>query len=381
MSELLIVGVDPGTTVGYAVFSLNGNLIEVNSRKNIPFSSLISILIKFGMPVIVSCDKTPAPKFVQKLAVKLGARLIKPKENISVKKKRELTSSYREKTKNIHESDSLVAALLALSKIKPLLKKIDNDLKKENKLELLDKVREIALKQDLAISDIVEILAKPEEEAKIIKKAIEKREFSAKDFFNIYNKLKRAKNDIQLLKQQNENLIKETAKKPKIRIPRQKTDQKLLFKEITIQKLNKQLKEKQDEIEELNKQRAELNNCFANLNKNYLLKKLDNLSHQHFDLRNKSLNIQSEDILFVDDITINSKKTIEELKGRIKIIIYKKATKKLLQELPFSFIDADKLTMRHIDLFAFVLKTQLEKELAKQDFLTKIVTEYRKERT
>jgi hypothetical protein len=381
MNDLLIVGVDPGTTVGYSILDLNGNLIEINSRKNIPFSSLISIIINYGIPAVISCDKTPAPKFVQKLAVKLGARLIKPEENISAEEKRKSTAPYKEKIGNIHESDSLAAALFASDKIKPLLKKIEKALKKENKLELSDKVKEIALKQDLAISDIIEILTKPEEKAEIIKKAIEQRQFAAEDFFNLYNKLKQSKKDIMLLKKQNENLIRELNKKPQIKIPQQKTDEKLLFKEIIIQKLSKQLKEKENNIGKLNKQILEFNNHFAVLNKNYLLKNLDNLSYKHFDLRNKLLNIQPEDILFVGDITIHSKKTIEELKDRVKTIVYGKATNKVLQELPFTFINSKNLDIKQTELFAFVPKTQLDKELTKQDVLSKIIIEYKKSKS
>jgi len=378
MSKLLVVGVDPGTTLGYTILDLDGNIIEINSSKTLSFSSLISNIIEYGTPAIVSCDKTPAPKFVYKLAVKLGAKLIRPEENIPAKEKRALTNPYKEKIKNIHESDSFAAALFALDKIKPLLKKIDKVLKKENKPELLDKVREVSIKQDLAISDILEILTKPEEEVKIIKKIIYKRNFTEKDFFNLYDKLKRTKKDIQLLKQQNKNLIEKLNKKPEIKIPKQKIDEKLLFKEIIIQKLNKQLKEKENIIEKLNKQILELKNHFSLLNNDYLLKKLDNLSYQHFDLRNKSLNIQQEDILFVDDITIHSKKTIEELKNKVQIIVYNKATNKVLEGLPFVFINSNNLTIKQIGLFAFVSKTQFDKELSKQDILTNIIKEYRK---
>ncbi len=377
--KLLLIGVDPGTTVGYAIFDLDRNLIETNSSKNLSFSSLISIIIKQGIPVIFSCDVTPAPSFVQKLAVKTGAKLIKPKENLSTKEKRNLTSPFKDKINNLHESDSLASAIFAFKEIRTLLRKIDYALK--DKPELLNQVREIVIKQELPIKEVIDILEKPEEETKIIKKVIEKREFTEEDFFNLYNKLKRAKNDIKLLQTQNKNLIEELNKKSAVKIPRQKTDEKLIFKEIVIQKLNKQLKEKENSIEDSNKQILELNNCFSNLNKNYLFKKLDNLSYQHFDLRNKSLNIQEDDILLVNDITIHSKKTIEELKDKIKVIVYNKATNKILNELPFTFVDSSKLTIKQTELFAFVSKSQLDKELSNRNFLSEIVTEYRKSKS
>ncbi|MBW2966093.1 DUF460 domain-containing protein [Candidatus Woesearchaeota archaeon] len=363
------------------MFDLDENLIEINSQKNLSLSSLISILIKNGRPIIISCDVTPTPKFIQKLAVKTGSTIITPKYNLPIEEKRNLTKQFKEKINNTHESDSLAAALFASTQIKPLLKKISLALKKENKLDLLDNVREICIKQNIPIAEIIDILTKPKEETKIIKKVIEKRTFAEKDFLTLYNKLKKTQKEITLLKNQNEHLLQELNKKPKIQIPKQKTDQKLLFKEIAIQKLNNQLKEKQNKIGQLNSQVSELNNCFTNISNNYILKKLDNLSYQHFIFKNKVLNIQPEDILFVDNLTIHSKKTIEELKNKVKIIVYNKATKKILQALSFSFIDANKLIIKHTDLFAFVQKSQLEKELAKQDVLTKIIAEYRKQRS
>lgn len=376
MKKLLIVGIDPGTTIGYSILDLEGNLIEIGSEKNLSFSSLISIIINQGIPVIFSCDVTPAPSFVQKLAIKTGAKLIRPRKNLSVKEKRDLTSPFKEKVNNIHESDSLAAALFGFKEIKTLLRKIDVALK--NKKELLYQVREIVIKQEIPIKEVIDILEKPKEDTKILKKVIEKREFSQKDFFILYNKLKRADNDIRVLQKQNKNLIEELNKKPKIKIPRQKTDEKLLFKEIIIQKLDKKLEEKEEDIKKLNKQIFELNSCFADLNSNYLLKKLDNLSYQHFNIRNKLFNIQEDDVLFVDDLTIHSKKTIEGLREMVKIIIYNKSTKKILNELPFTFIDAKKLTIKQTDLFAFVSRFHLDKEISKQDILSKIVTEYRK---
>ena len=35
--ELLIVGVDPGTTVGYAAIDFEGNVIKTHSEKNLDF--------------------------------------------------------------------------------------------------------------------------------------------------------------------------------------------------------------------------------------------------------------------------------------------------------------------------------------------------------
>jgi len=45
--QLLIVGIDPGTTLGYAAIDFEGNLIRVYSDKNFDLNSLISVRVIF----------------------------------------------------------------------------------------------------------------------------------------------------------------------------------------------------------------------------------------------------------------------------------------------------------------------------------------------
>ena len=44
----LIVGIDPGTTVAYAILDLNGTVIKTLSKKELDLSSLITEIIKLG---------------------------------------------------------------------------------------------------------------------------------------------------------------------------------------------------------------------------------------------------------------------------------------------------------------------------------------------
>ena len=88
--NLLIIGVDPGTTLAYAILDINGNLIKLRSSKNLSLSKLIFDTIKYGKIVIVGCDVAKVPGFVQDYAIKVGAKLIYPKEDLSVVEKRRL---------------------------------------------------------------------------------------------------------------------------------------------------------------------------------------------------------------------------------------------------------------------------------------------------
>jgi len=54
---LLILGIDPGTTLGYAALDINGNIIEISSSKLLNLNSLISKINNLGTSIIVGCDK------------------------------------------------------------------------------------------------------------------------------------------------------------------------------------------------------------------------------------------------------------------------------------------------------------------------------------
>src|SRR3989344_4784645 len=112
--RLLIVGVDPGTTVGYAAIDFEGNLVKVHSEKDFDMGTLISDVIKLGKPLIVASDKQYNPDFVEKFAIKLGARLIGPDYDLKVSEKRDAVREYE--TGNQHEMDSLASAVFALKK-------------------------------------------------------------------------------------------------------------------------------------------------------------------------------------------------------------------------------------------------------------------------
>ena len=56
MDELLILGVDPGTTKGYAVLDIKGNILDVKSSKLISMDIIMGETIKLGKPILVGTD-------------------------------------------------------------------------------------------------------------------------------------------------------------------------------------------------------------------------------------------------------------------------------------------------------------------------------------
>ncbi len=118
----IIVGIDPGTTLGYAVLDVSGNVISVHSSRQHDLGWLITRITGFGRAIVIGCDKKNPPSLVEKLSISLGARLISPEDDLLVEDKRELTKGY--KTKDSHESDALASALFVYARLRPLLRKI-----------------------------------------------------------------------------------------------------------------------------------------------------------------------------------------------------------------------------------------------------------------
>lgn len=155
MRELLIVGIDPGTTVGYAILDIEGNLLILNSSKHLKLNSLISTAIQSGQPLIIGCDVAPPPSFVHKFAVKTGSKLIYPEQDLKVREKKQLTKKFNTQIKNNHQRAALSSALFAYKTIKPLLKKINRVLKKEQKQHLLKKVETLLIKKKIPIKKAI----------------------------------------------------------------------------------------------------------------------------------------------------------------------------------------------------------------------------------
>src|SRR3989338_8964140 len=104
MGELLIIGIDPGTTLGYAILNADKKILEINSSKELSISSLIKKCNELGKPLVVGTDKKKNPHFVSKFAAQFNAKIVSPKEDLSVNEKNKLTQDYK---LNNHERDAL----------------------------------------------------------------------------------------------------------------------------------------------------------------------------------------------------------------------------------------------------------------------------------
>ncbi|MBW2989564.1 DUF460 domain-containing protein [Candidatus Woesearchaeota archaeon] len=386
----LIVGIDPGTTLGYAMIDLQKNLVSIGSEKNLDIGALISLLIGLGRPLVIAGDKQNSPNLINKLAVKLGARAISPDYDLKVDEKRAIAGPFS--AGNQHEIDALASALFAFRKISPTLKKIRIFVEHYKKEELSDNLICFVVGKGLSIRCALDIMENKEDEnSRIIKNVVEEKKLTENDFLKLYQHSRAAKKDILLLKKQNNRLNEEIISLKKDygcvlrKISKTKIDKKvsdlLDFREKRARFLEMKLKQKQEEISLMQGEITLLTYLLSNINSSILLKKLDNLGSIEFKKKEGILNICAGDILLVKDPDIISRKTIEELREKVDIIFYKKrVSKKLESSLPFAFIDAKKAHMEENRYFAILDKEDFKRVKDNHDLFHKIIEDYKKEK-
>ncbi|MBI2102014.1 DUF460 domain-containing protein [Candidatus Woesearchaeota archaeon] len=380
----LIVGIDPGTTTGYAVLDIEGNLLYVNSSKHLDLNQLISKTISFGKAVLVGTDKAKAPGMVEAFATKLGAKVISPEEDLKVIDKKEITKNFS--FSDEHQGDALASALFAYRSARALLDKIDAFARENKRQDIVNGIKQIVIAKGVSIRGAVSILDKKEEEDKVMERVIVERKLSENDFLKLHKKLKKYETDIRLVRNYNNSLrnkirlleknsVKYNSKEP------ENSDKRLDFADKRIKALEGRIISKNKDAEQLKSLIIKFNHILSDIGNFYVLKKLDNLGANEFSFKNKILNIRRNDILLVGDPNISSSSTIELLRNKVFVIVHKKpVSKKVEGAMPFVFIDSKNLEIDEDRYFGFVGRRQLDAEKGKSDWIGKIVEDYKKEK-
>ncbi len=126
----LIVGVDPGSTVGIAAIDSNSKTryTETFSSRSMAFSDVVAWISGKGEPVVIATDKSRPPLLARRLAAAFGARLWHPQHDLKQAEKAGAAKPYG--TKNDHEMDALAAALIAKAQFLDTLEKVERGVEK-----------------------------------------------------------------------------------------------------------------------------------------------------------------------------------------------------------------------------------------------------------
>lgn len=138
----LIVGIDPGSTVGVAFLDLSGRKIACISFEGGGIAEASRAIERHGTPSLVACDVTPPPEMAVRLASYFSCRLFVPNRQIREEEKREVASGAG--IRNNHERDAYCAAVYAFRASANKLRQIDalSDVSFEDK----DRLKHLLLK-------------------------------------------------------------------------------------------------------------------------------------------------------------------------------------------------------------------------------------------
>lgn len=212
MQQPIIVGLDPGITVGLAILDLKGNILSLTSRRDMQRSDVIKEIDEYGRPIIIACDVKPAPDSVEKIASTFGSKLFSPEDDLSVNEKVELTKGI--KLKDDHQQDALASAIKAYRSYRKVIEKIEQTLERANQMDLFSEVVIRMLREGTEnVSDVVNKILderkKPVEEPVVIPKKV----LSTQEFQNLVDKLQRKlsqkDSDLEIMKQHAESLTKQ----------------------------------------------------------------------------------------------------------------------------------------------------------------------------
>jgi hypothetical protein len=199
----IILGIDPGLTVGLAAVDLDGNLLEVFSARDFSLSDVLNHTAKYSDVAVVASDVTPAPKLVEKVASSLDAVVFTPSHRLSVEEKLSLIDERfsREVYSNSHERDAMAAAFKAWNSYRNKLVHVERRLEEMNLTSIKTSVRRLVLK-GMSLDKAVKMLTED------IKEPIEKevREVIPDEHRSV---IKTLREEISLLKSERDSILRE----------------------------------------------------------------------------------------------------------------------------------------------------------------------------
>jgi len=174
--KFTIVGIDPGTTVGIAILSLDGDLLYLKSFRGITPDEVVKLIAEYGKPAVIASDVTPMPGSVEKIRRSFNAVPASPGIEVSSEEKIALGKTFG--YSNDHERDALTAALLTYRSYKNIFARIEKKAPVDADLELL---KSYVIRGDSIEAAIEKVRASGAPEKPGAKESLEKPEERAVD--------------------------------------------------------------------------------------------------------------------------------------------------------------------------------------------------------
>lgn len=125
------MGLDPGTNLGIAAITFNGEIVCCKSTKNLSAEEILKEIISLGTPAVICTDKTTIPELVKNLASALSIPIFSPEKDFSFEEKNAVVKSFENLPSysaqfDEHQIVALFAAIKAYKHFKNDFKLIDS---------------------------------------------------------------------------------------------------------------------------------------------------------------------------------------------------------------------------------------------------------------
>ena len=393
----VIVGVDPGTTTAVAVLDLNGNILGVKSKKGWNPSEVVEYITSLGKPVVIATDKSNPPEFVLKLKASFQAVLHTPREDLSIERKRYLTSKFT--FLNDHERDAIAAAMDAYNSYKNKLRNIEKRIPMGMDVDAVkaEIIRGTPLKDIIAGGDSKEKKEDEQppqmDEVRVLRDDLAKKDRIIKELEE-ENRLFRK--EIKALKDEIERLRAKIVSLSKEEHERVRRENYIKTLEHELRELRNMLREKDRTIEELKRRIEALKRMkvleFSGWRSIKVLKKF---TKDEIERLEESFGIDEGDVIYIEDSSGGGKVTAEYLcNKRIRAVIVKNEmshlARSVFEERGIPVIDFDEveievgedLAMISSEKFEKIYKRKIEEmERRKIDRLEMLFLEYKSRRS
>ncbi|MCE7747286.1 MAG: DUF460 domain-containing protein, partial [Candidatus Heimdallarchaeota archaeon] len=417
----LIVGIDPGLTIGLSIMDLNGRILKISSYREASRGQIIREITNYGKPSLICVDVYPYPAYVEKISAVLNSRLYTPRSVMTVSEKNEISRKLAMQqgvnVKNAHQRDSLASAYKGYAKFRSEFEKIERNYRDVYDKSLRDEIKNLLVKGK-TLADAVEeinqsLTGDKVVEEKIVKPTLKQKpeldEVELKKEFDILQEQldwERSKNtefysEIKVLEEKLENLqfrLDEDKSEYIEKIQREKAyiilENQISHSKERINLLENEIERYSDRIDELKRV------VWLRGHKGWVpLKVIRKFTQDEIERTAENYGLGPGDIVLILDTTGGGGQTAEKLFSyKIKAIIGDvdhlsyNARKKLIEfQVPIAkpadmeIIRIDEIAiMKEDDLNKLISEAREEIDLIvtekKESLLDNLIDEYRKER-
>ncbi|MHA1198128.1 MAG: DUF460 domain-containing protein [Candidatus Heimdallarchaeaceae archaeon] len=417
----LIVGIDPGLTVGLSIMDLNGKVLKINSIREASRGQVIREITQYGKPSLVCVDVYPYPAYVEKIASTLNARLYTPRSVMTVSEKngiaRKLAMQHGVVIRNAHQRDALASAHKGYNKFKGEFDNIERRFRDDYDKAFRDEIKDYIIKGKSiteAIADVNQSIA--DEKPVIKKKVITSTEKPiSPDADQLQKRIDDIKEVLDWERGKNTELytelknLEEKAETLQLRLDEGRTEyseqiqreKAYIIKENQISYLQEKVEQLESEIDRSADRIDELKRvAWLRGGKGWFpLKVIRKFTQEEIERTADNYTLGPGDIVLILDTTGGGGQTAEKLLSyRIKAIIgnidqFSYNAKKQLIESQIPLVNSQEVEIIRIDEIAVIKEIAMKKLIEeaeieidtivtekKETFLDSLVDEYRKER-